>query len=226
MQSTLQMLDVWQEFQQGKEMVRVLAGASYAFQQGTSYALTGVSGTGKSTILQLLAGLEQPTEGKVLYQQKSLATFSDIEHQQFLQSTVGLVFQLPYLIDELSVRENVMLKGLIAGQSGALAQKKADDLLMEVGLLHKAAAYPAALSGGEQQRVALVRALFVQPQFLLADEPTAHLDFATKKLIISLIREFKDSSGMGVIIATHDDEIASLMDKQVAIVDGQLVEIR
>lgn len=223
MQTTLQMVDVWQEFQQGKEMVKVLTGASYTFEQGVSYALIGVSGTGKSTILQLLAGLEQPTEGKILYQQKPLATFSDREHQQFLRATVGLVFQLPYLIDELSVRENVMLKGLISGQSGTLAQKKADDLLMEVGLLHKADAYPAALSGGEQQRVALVRALFVQPQFLLADEPTAHLDHATKLLIMTLIREFKESSGMGVIIATHDEEIAAMMDKRVAIVDGQLM---
>jgi ABC-type lipoprotein export system ATPase subunit len=223
MQPTLQMLDVWQQFQQGKETVTVLTGASYTFEQGTTYALTGVSGTGKSTILQLLAGLEQPTDGSVVYQNKALAQFSDVEHQHFLHATVGLVFQLPYLIDELSVRENVMLKGMIIGQSGEISERKADRLLEQVGLLHKANAYPAALSGGEQQRVALVRALFVQPQFLLADEPTAHLDHETKKLIISLILEFQESSGMGLIIATHDPEIAALMDKRVAIIDNKLV---
>jgi len=223
MQPTLRIGDVWQQFQQGKETVTLLTGASYTFEQGTSYALLGVSGTGKSTILQLLAGLEQPTEGTILYQDRSLAKFSDTEHQQFLHATVGLVFQLPYLIDELSVRENVMLKGLISGFAGEIAEKKADRLLEQVGLLHKANSYPAALSGGEQQRIALIRALFVQPQFLLADEPTAHLDHESKKLIIALIKEFQESSGMGVIIATHDPEIAALMDKRVSIIDGKLV---
>ena len=224
MQATLQLLDVWQQFQQGREQIDVLQGATYTFHENNTYALTGVSGTGKSTIMHLLAGLEQPTEGKVLYGGRSLATFSDNEQQKFLHGTLGLVFQLPYLLDELSVRENVMLKGLITGQTGALAQKKADALLAEVGLLHKADVYPAALSGGEQQRVALVRALFVQPTFLLADEPTAHLDQETKTLILSLIREFQESSGMGVIIATHDETVAASMQKQVAIVSGQLCE--
>lgn len=223
-QAILRMLDVGQQFQQGKEIITILTGTSYAFEQGKTYALQGVSGTGKSTILQLLAGLEQPTEGKVLYNDRSLATFSDTEHQRFLHATVGLVFQSSYLIDELSVQENVMLKGLIAGQSGTYAQKKANDLLESVGLSHKAHASPAALSGGEQQRVALARALFVQPQFLLADEPTAHLDHATKKLMMSLILEFQESSGMGVIIATHDQEVAVLMQVQCHIIDGKFVQ--
>lgn len=223
-QATLRMADVWQEFQQGKTSITVLQGMSYLFEQGKTYALQGVSGTGKSTILQLLAGLEQPTEGKIFYNDRSLATFSDSDHQKFLHATIGLVFQLPYLIDELSVRENVMLKALIAGQTGSDAHKKADDLLAHVGLHHKSQTSPAALSGGEQQRVGLARALFIQPQFLLADEPTAHLDHETKKIIMSLILEFQKSSGMGVIIATHDQDVAAQMQVQCRIVDGKFAE--
>lgn len=221
--SVLGLQAVTQQFKQGKEVITVLDDVTLEFHQGVSYALMGVSGTGKSTILQLLAGLEQPTQGKVVYNGQNIARFSNREQQLFLHNTVGLVFQSPYLIDELSVLENVMLKGLITGAMGHAAQKRARDLLETVGVGHKLNALPAALSGGEQQRVALARALFVEPQFLLADEPTAHLDSEAKQAVMDLLVLFQQSYNIGLIIATHDEEVALRMQKKVVVHDGALV---
>lgn len=224
MPSVISLQSVSQQFVQGKEIITVMDEVSIVFEQGKTYALEGISGTGKSTILQLLAGLEQPTKGKVLYNDKNIARFSDREHQIFLQTTIGLVFQYPYLIDELSVLENVMLKGLIEGRTGVSAQARAEKLLAIVGMAHKHNALPAALSGGEQQRVALARALFVEPEFLLADEPTAHLDSETKKTVLDLLLSFQQNTNMGLIIATHDEEVAQRMQTRVRLHHGTLEE--
>ena len=223
MTTILALRDVSKVFHQGKETVTVLSHASYVFKQGTTYALLGISGTGKSTVLQLLAGLESPSHGAILCNEKPLTNVTKIEQRIFLHETVGTVFQMPYLIDELSVSENIMLKGLIAGENHALAVQRAHELLEKMRLTHKAHAFPATLSGGEQQRVALARAIFMQPRFLLADEPTAHLDVETKKEILQLILDLKQSSGMGVVIATHDPEVAALLEVKVRIVDGKLI---
>lgn len=222
MKSMLSLQAVTQQFKQGAESITVLDDVSYQFKQGSTYALMGVSGTGKSTILQLLAGLEQPSQGKVLYNEKNIARFSEPEHQKFLHAVVGLVFQYPYLIDELSVLENVMLKGMITGAADEKARGRAQELLAFVGLEHKHAALPAMLSGGEQQRVALARALFVEPQFLLADEPTAHLDGESKKNVLDLLMSFQQEYGIGLIIATHDEEVAQCMEHKVLVHDGSL----
>lgn len=223
MATILALRDVSKLFRQGKEVVTVLSHASYTFQQGTTYALLGISGTGKSTVLQLLAGLERPTHGAIACNEKLLAHATKAEQRSFLHETVGTVFQMPYLIDELSVVENIMLKGLVAGLEQTFVQQQAHELLEKIKLTHKAHVSPASLSGGEQQRVALARALFMQPTFLLADEPTAHLDGETKKEILQLILDLKQNSGMGVVIATHDPEVAALLDIKVRIVDGKLI---
>lgn len=227
MATTLALHDVTKIFRQGrgaeKTAVTVLSKASYVFEQGKTYALLGISGTGKSTVLQLLAGLEHPTHGAILCNEKTISRFSLTEQRYFLNEVVGTVFQMPYLLEELSVRENIVLKGMVAGQEHRFVEQRAHELLHKIGLSHKTDAMPASLSGGEQQRVALARALFVQPHFLLADEPTAHLDPETKQQILQLILELQQSYGMGVIIATHDPEVAALLEIKVRIIDGKLV---
>ncbi len=210
--ATLVAHNITKDFMQGKEHFSILEGATLALTQGTTYALTGLSGTGKSTLLHIFAGLEDPTDGFVAYNGRDIATFSEKEQNAYLQETIGLIFQEPLLVDELSVYENVLLKGLISGKQSQELYERASYLLEAVGLGHKAQSIPTQLSGGEQQRVAVARALLMQPKFLLADEPTAHLDPVSQKNIIDLLLQFQQSSGMGLLIATHDSAMAARMD--------------
>lgn len=200
----------------------VLHQISYTFHQGNSYAIMGVSGTGKSTLLHLLAGLEHPTAGEVLFNGESLATFSEKKYQFFLNHHVGLVFQEPCLIQELTVLENTMIKGLIAQQSAAVCKKRATELLELIGLKERGDAYPYQLSGGQQQRVALARALFQQPTFILADEPTGNLDEENGMLIVQLFKRMQKEYGVGIIMSTHDQRVAQRMDTVLTIKAGTL----
>lgn len=200
----------------------VLHQISYTFHQGNSYAIMGVSGTGKSTLLHLLAGLEHPTAGEVLFNGESLATFSEKKYQFFLNHHVGLVFQEPCLIQELTVLENTMIKGLIAQQSAAVCKKRATELLELIGLKERGDAYPYQLSGGQQQRVALARALFQQPTFILADEPTGNLDEENGMLIVQLFKHMQKEYGVGIIMSTHDQRVAQRMDTVLTIKAGAL----
>ncbi len=181
----------------------------YQFEQGQSYALIGPSGAGKSTLLHLLAGFETPTEGEVLVP------------PHFVQNHLGFIYQVPHLLDELSVAENVMLKGLIAKQSYKECHDKALELLSQVGLADKASQRPRSLSGGEQQRVAVLRALFSDPTFILADEPTAHLDKNSSQLLLDLILSYKNA---GIIMVSHDTSITSQLDHILYLSEGTLRE--
>jgi ABC-type lipoprotein export system ATPase subunit len=208
----------------GETEICLFKNISYTFMQSQSYAIVGVSGTGKSTLIQILAGLEQPSLGKVIYNGQSITSLSPLEYQRFLHNDIGLVFQFPYLIRELSVIENVMIKGLIAHRPYVECQDEAQHLLERVGLFHKASMMPATLSGGEQQRVALARALMLKPAFLLADEPTAHLDEATRMVIVDLIKNCGQEWDMGIILSTHDRAVASCMNSLLEIHEGQLID--
>ena len=204
------------------DSVVALQDITVSFAQGISYALMGVSGSGKSTLLSLLAGLDTPTSGLILYNNRSLAVFSSVERQQFLASTLGLVLQKPHLLQELTVLENVMIKGLIQGLSYKQAAERAHELLVQLSISDKAYSMPATLSGGQQQRVALARALFTSPAFLLADEPTAHVDSQTKHAILSFLLAYCATHSVGLIISTHDHEVASALDHVLCITNGQL----
>jgi len=201
----------------------VLKNVSVSFDSGKTYAITGVSGTGKSTFLHLLAGLDQPSAGKVLFDGKDLAMFTKKERKQFLQKSIGLVFQFPHLIKELSVLENVMLPAIVAGQKESVARKKALELLKQVGILEKQNERPAALSGGQQQRAAIARAIINEPAFLLADEPTGNVDVITGKKIVDLLLLCHKTWGMGLIIASHDDYVAKSMQHRFVLKDGKMV---
>jgi len=220
---TLSVEQVHKTYSQAAGVTQVLRGVTYQFHSACSYAISGVSGTGKSTLLHVLAGIDDPTSGTVSYDGVGLACMSAKEKAAFLQKTVGLVFQDAHLIKELTVLENVMLKALIAGTTGRATQQQALDLLASVGLADKAQHHPLSLSGGQQQRVAVLRALFNQPQFLLADEPTGSLDAENAALILELLVQTAQQ-GMGLIICSHDPMIAARMQKQLVLKNGILVE--
>ncbi len=202
----------------------VLKGVSRSFEQGKSYAITGASGTGKSTLLHILAGLTEPNEGAVYVDECNISLFGQAERERFLNRTMGLLFQVPYLIKELTVLENVMMKGLITGQTIEERTQEALSLLEIMGLQDKASERPPVLSGGQQQRVALARALFGKPAFLLADEPTGDLDPHTGQTIIDLLLECQATWGMGIIVSTHDVCVAQSMQEIYELKGGILEE--
>lgn len=219
MQIELRLEHVFKRYQQKSRELEVLADLNMTFVKGRSYALMGPSGAGKSTLLQLLSGLIEPSTGAVFYHGRDLATMSEREHEEYLLHRVGLIFQTPHLIEELSVIENVMLKGFIAGYAHEKSREHARKLLDFVGLASKENELPALLSGGQAQRVAIARALFITPEFILADEPTAHLDEYHKEVILKLLCQARDEFGVGLIIASHDETVAHVCDERIDLHD-------
>ena len=222
---SLSMGNVVKFYDQNGLRVQVFDDASFHFHKGNSYAIVGKSGSGKSTAIHLLAGIDRPNLGQILFDGKPIQSFSQAQSSLFFQKNISLVFQHVALIAELTVLENVMLKAIIAGVVTAESYKHAHSLLAEVGLYDKMHAYPAMLSGGQQQRVALLRAIFIVPDFLLADEPTGNLDDVTSNQIMDLIFRYHDLYGMGLIMSTHDQSIASRMKHTVKVEDKQLIMI-
>jgi lipoprotein-releasing system ATP-binding protein len=194
------------------------------FTQGTRYAITGISGCGKSTLLHLLAGIDKPSSGHVYYNQHAIDTLDADKKNYFLNHDIGLVFQYSYLIKELSVLENVMIKGLIAKMPYEECQKRARSLLHELGLSTKVSSLPTQLSGGQQQRVAIARALLNQPAFLIADEPTGNLDEKTGRELLALLLQLQKDWGLGLIISSHDEYVSEQMQERYELAQGKLVK--
>lgn len=217
----LQAINVKKQFVQGDTTIQVLKGISATFERGKSYAIIGPSGSGKSTFMHILAGLDEPDQGAVTFNGFDINTFEADQRKLFLTESVGLVFQLPYLIQELTVLENVMLKGLIEGRSQEQCREQAHELLSKVGLSGKEDANPFSLSGGEQQRIALARALFNKPAFLLADEPTGNLDIHNGKSIVGLLHACQQEWNMGIIVSSHDAYVAEGMETILRMEDGE-----
>ncbi len=219
---SLSMHDVHKSFLKGSIVMPVLQGITIIFNRESRYAITGVSGSGKSTILHLLAGLEIPTQGRVALCSENVDQISTLPSYNILRNHISIVFQTPCLINELTVIENIALKALIAGYNKKEAYKKAYELLDYVELAHAADQPPAVLSGGQQQRVSLARALVTRPAFLLADEPTGNLDEKTGTVIIDLLLMCQKNWNMGLIISSHDPYLASKMDVVAHLSDGKL----
>jgi lipoprotein-releasing system ATP-binding protein len=220
--ATLGAQDISKKFIQGTQEITVLDHINTVFIQQKSYAITGISGSGKSTFMHILANLDTPTSGTVLFNNNSLQKLSSTRREQFLNKSIGLVFQAPHLIKELSVIENIIIPGLISGRTRNDCEKKAIELLTKVELLHKKDSKIGELSGGQQQRVAIARALFNEPAFLIADEPTGNLDLATGKHIIDLLIACQKEWGMGIIVSSHDEYVAERMDEVYELREGTL----
>ncbi len=222
---TIKVDNINKSFNENGKRMSLFEGISVNFKQGESYAITGLSGAGKSTLLQILAGLDKPDSGNICYRGQRFASLSPLELNCLRNSELGLVFQSPYLIKELSVIENIMLPGMIKNMEPESSRQRAIFLLELVGIAVKAYEHPAALSGGQQQRVALARALFNQPKFLLADEPTGSLDEKTGRSIVDLLLFFQKKWHMGLIISSHDRYVAQAVNHIYQLKDGRLFNI-
>lgn len=223
--SLLQLQNITKKFHHGHTTTTIFQDLSFTFQAGCSYALMGPSGIGKSTLLHIIAGIETPSSGS-LGVNNYIIPFHDFEKRiAALHDNIGIIFQHPSLIGELSVLENVMLTAIAHNSFDEATTTKALKLLSEVGLESKAHSAPNTLSGGQQQRVAILRALFHAPSFLLADEPTGNLDENTAQQIMNMLTSYQKKYAMGLIISTHDIKIAQQCDVILQVKDHGLVAV-
>jgi putative ABC transport system ATP-binding protein len=202
----------------------VLRGVSLSVEQGEFVAIMGASGSGKSTMLHLLGGLDRPTSGEVVIDGVNISRLDDEKATLTRRAKTGFVFQFFNLIPLLNVAENVALPFLIAGETLGDRRERVDELLELVGLADKAAQRPDQLSAGEQQRVALARALAPSPAILLADEPTGNLDFTTGTEILDLLWDSCDRLGQTIVLVTHDARAAAYADRVFVVRDGEILE--
>lgn len=217
--------DIHRAFETAESTLDVLTGLSMEVQTGQMVAVTGASGVGKSTLLHVLGGLDKPTQGHVTIGGARLSDLSEKELARFRNDKVGFVFQFHYLLKDFTACENVMMPSLVAGQSRAEAQSNAETLLDLVGLRDRASHRPTQMSGGEQQRVAVARALANDPEIVLADEPSGNLDTNTGRILHDLLFDLSQKRNVTFLIATHNQELARRCDRNLQIVDGKVREL-
>ena len=206
----------------GPAVVEVLAGLDFDVQAGERVAIVGASGVGKSTLLHLLGALDRPTSGRVLFDGHDVFASSEVDLAAFRNREVGFVFQFHHLLPDFTALENVMLPSLIARQPAAAVRARARGLLERVGLGPRLTHRPGQLSGGEQQRVAVARAVMQRPRLLLADEPTGNLDPATGESVHQLLLELNREHGAALVVATHNDRLAAALGRTVRLLEGRL----
>jgi putative ABC transport system ATP-binding protein len=209
----------------GKEAVVALAGVDLDIQRGEFVALVGPSGSGKSTLLNMLGGLDRPTDGEIWVEDLELGKASDKRLVRYRRDRIGFIFQSFNLIPTRSAVENVEVPLMLAGVGRKQRRERALALLTQVGLGKRAGHRPNELSGGEMQRVAIARSLANQPIVLLADEPTGNLDSKTGKDILDMLRELLRTTGLTMVLVTHDMNVASYADRIVHLLDGHIQRI-
>jgi len=209
-------------FVQGGVELPILRGASLSLRPGEIIALTGPSGAGKSTLLHIAGLLERPDGGEVIVGDKKCDELSDQERTALRRLELGFVYQFHHLLPEFSALENIVLPQMIANETKKNARDRARTLLGLVGLEDRAKHRPAELSGGEQQRIAIARALANSPHVLLADEPTGNLDEQTADHVFDFLQQAVKSSGVAALIATHNTDLAARMDRRVRLHEGLL----
>jgi ABC-type lipoprotein export system ATPase subunit len=207
----------------GEDKVKVLKGISLELYENDFIAMMGASGAGKSTLLHILAGLERADEGEILFNNSvRIDTLNDVQISNFRNRHVGFVFQAHHLLPEFTALENIMMPAMIAGDLKKDAKKKAASLIERVNLSDRANHKPDELSGGEQQRITIARALINNPTILFADEPTGNLDEENADMIIDLIDDLRKEFRLTCLIATHNSEIAARADKLIKLKAGKI----
>ncbi len=225
MSKVLQCCHLSKSYKQGDIETKVLNDLELSVNKGELLAVVGSSGCGKSTFLHLTGALDSPSSGTVLIKDIDIHQLSDKDRAKFRNEHIGFIYQFHHLMMEFSAQENVAMPLMIRGEKPKDALKAAKEMLDQVGLSHRIDYRPSQLSGGERQRVAIARALVTKPSLVLADEPTGNLDSETAEQIYQLIRSLNDSANTSFVIVTHDLVLASRMDRQVQLVQGQLLPL-
>ncbi len=202
----------------------VLKGINLTIARGEILAIVGASGAGKSTLLHILGTLDRPTGGTVLFEGQDLFQLSDQKQAEFRNRRIGFVFQFHHLLPEFTALENVCLPAYIQNRSAGDVHAEATSLLKDVGLEHRLNHKPGELSGGEQQRVAVARALIQQPNLVLADEPTGNLDTHTGDALFNLMRTLNRARGITFVIVTHNEKLSAQADRIIHMEDGEIVQ--
>lgn len=218
----LELRDIRRTFHQAGQPLHVLNGCSLQLEAGDRVALIGPSGSGKSTLLHAAGLLERPDSGEIIIDGKNSSKLDDAGRTALRRKTVGFVYQFHHLLPEFSALENIMLPQMIDGVARSAAQKRAYELLDLVGLKNRADHRPARLSGGEQQRVALVRALANSPKVLIADEPTGNLDPHTSDSVFDVLTDLIRTQNLALLMATHNHDLAKRMGHVIEIKEGVL----
>jgi ABC-type lipoprotein export system ATPase subunit len=216
----LEVKQLTKKYKDGEIEVTALNNVSFALPEGFDLAILGPSGSGKTTLLQLAGGLDTMTSGDVIISGQSIKNMTDTEISDFRNKTMGFIFQMINLHDFFTAKENVMLPMLVEGMDRDDADAKALKLLEKVGLSHRANHLPRQLSGGEQQRVAVARALANDPKLIFADEPTGKLDKANSQMVIEILESLSKENGMSVVMITHDENIAKRFSRVIRLENG------
>ena len=220
----IRLKDVSRTVTSGAGPLTILHPTSLDIAQGRAVAITGPSGSGKSTLLGLIAGLDAPTSGQIWLDGTEITGLNEERLARLRGEKVGIVFQFFHLLPSLTAFENVLVPMEIAGVAGA--RERAQSLVEDVGLAGRGHHFPSQLSGGEQQRIAIARALANDPPIVLADEPTGNLDSATGRMVIDLLIAVNRKRGRTLVLVTHDPELAAMADEAIALRDGHVVERR
>ncbi len=221
----LELVGIEKTFTHRGTMMNILTDIDLSINYGDSVAITGASGVGKSTLLNIMGSLDMPTRGVVRFEGQNLYEMDDDRLCLFRNTEIGFVFQFHYLLPELNALENVMMPALIARYDKNRATDMAKDVLKKVGLENRMTHRSGELSGGEQQRVAIARALLMKPKIILADEPTGNLDWKTARDIADLLFSLNREEKVAIVIATHNHEFANKMLRQFEIRDGRITDI-